>query len=379
MALRAGADRAHIPPHFRPGENPLRLGGAFGSLGLADPAMREAWLHEAAEHGAAPTSDFDVHGNDPDAVGAVTDQARELADRIEGYIRLAQVTGDDVNQSVITADARLPGDSGGGRADERRARRTAEQTADQILMAQMQYHQEMANRIGDYLAEGNFAVGADGRLENAEMEQQLRDYERRMGLPPGSIDRHDSAAVRHSLEEQQEWHRTQYQDYAQRVGASADISASIQGGASASAAIAGHSSEAIYDAARLEARRGFDGARAIYEADGRTEHGIELLEEMALEGGIDSFAPVAEPPPATPSTDDESPRETDDSTGLAAGDVALAGDSVAETVIRIREDGHDVALEVAVDETAGISEEGTQRDSEMETENDAPPSFPGFG
>ena len=273
---------------------------------------------------------------------------------------------------------RTPGTKGGETAEQRRARRAAQETADAILMAQMQYHYDMANAIGDYLAEGNFAVGEDGRLENEEMEQQLREYERRNGLPEGSIDRHDADAVRGALEDQQEWHRTQYQDYAQRVGASQDISDSIRSGSSASAAIAGHSSEAVYDAARLEARNGFDGARDIYEADGRTEAEIAALEEDALEGGIDSFDTADAPPiafPETPSTDNGDADPAD----LTAGDVTLTGDSVAETVIRIAEGGPDAALEVAALETPEAAEDGTQPEADMDSENEAPPPFPGFG
>lgn len=361
MAFDPRSGSAEIPPQFRPTEESLRLGEAFGLLGFADADV----LQPVQEPAVATSEDApvtpdnhgtDIHGNDIAAVGAVTDHARKVEETIGGYVHLANVTGGEVNQSLIISDARLTqGGDGGDARNRREQRRAQQQVTDQVLLAQMEYHQQMADQIGDYLAEGNFAVGADGRLENEEMEQQLREYERRNGLPEGSIDRHDADAVRDALEDQEEWHRTQAAEAGQRLSAARDISADLDAGASVSEAVAGQSTEVTDDAAWQESQDNPEGASDILEATGHTER--------------------------------ESTRVVADSAAFAD---ALAGNG-NPLFSQDQPDQEDVAALTPVEEervgpvitpefrVASIGDEGPPEGPAPTSDNDAPPPFPGFG
>ena len=325
-----------------------------------------------AEDGDFQKDRTDVHGNDREAVGHTHDVARREDDTVLAYARHSNVTGADFNGSVRENEALIAQDGDGSRASERRARRAAQQTADQILLAQMNAHFEAANAIDDYLAAGNFAVGEDGRLEDERMEQELRDYERRMGLPPGSIDRHDTAAVRRALEDQRDYHLQQGHDIARRVDAGRDISASIRSGSSASAAIAGQSTAAVDDAARRLAQDNIDAAREIYEASGIDEDEIDVNVEIAADGGFGAVLSDAPPDLASltmPSFDDEP----------LASEVAADVTPGAGERDTMPADGDRVGPVITPEFTVASIGEESQPEGPAPTGQEAPPPFPGFG
>lgn len=375
MAFDPRGGSVEIPPQFRPTEESLRLGEAFGSLGFADAdvLVQEPAVVATEDAPLTPDSDdTDIHGNDTAAVGAVTDHARKLDDTIAGYVHLANVTGGDVNQSLIISDGRLAQGGDGGDARNRRdQRRAQQQVTDQMLLAQMEYHQQMADQIGDYLAEGNFAVGADGRLENEEMEQQLREYERRNGLPEGSIDRHDAAAVRDALEDQEEWHRTQAAEAGQEIRQRQGIAADVRSGVSAADAVAGQSDEAVFDAARQLAQDSAEDAREVYEAAGISEDEVDLNVEIAADGGFGSI--LAENPPDLASLtipDFEDQPQTDQ---VAAAPVAEDGERSIDPA-----DGERSGPVITPAFTVASVGEGSEPAVPAPPESDAPPPFPGF-
>ena len=84
MVFPGGAEDAVIPPQFRPREDTLKLGKAFGKKGFAQEAARAADMPERG-HNTPKDEKTDVHGNDREAVGRVTKIERSKDETVLAY------------------------------------------------------------------------------------------------------------------------------------------------------------------------------------------------------------------------------------------------------------------------------------------------------
>lgn len=201
MAFDPRGGSAEIPPQFRPTEESLRLDEAFGTLGFAEAdALETVQEPAAAASEDSPLSpdngDTDIHGNDTAAVGAVTDHARKLDDTIAGYAHLANVTGGEVNQSLIISDARLTQGGDGGDARNRRQReQAARDFATQLMLIDQQIArlERLIEQNNERIDELEDQLSAIDRLEalgdnldptNPEHARLLRAA----GIDPATVD-----------------------------------------------------------------------------------------------------------------------------------------------------------------------------------------------
>lgn len=201
MAFDPRGGSVEIPPQFRPTEESLRLDEAFGLLGFADADALQPVQEPAVadSEDALITPDIhgaDIHGNDTAAVGAVTDHARKLDDTVAGYVHLANVTGGEVNQSLIISDARLTQGGDGGDARNRRQReQAARDFATQLMLIDQQIArlERLIEQNNERIDELEDQLSAIDRLEalgdnldpaNPEHARLLRAA----GIDPSTVD-----------------------------------------------------------------------------------------------------------------------------------------------------------------------------------------------
>ncbi len=152
----------------------------------------EGWLHY-------------LEGVDPEKAELVREHRQDFEKKLHDY---AMKDGFGDSALALGYRSRTVNKAAGQESAAEKNRRFYQKVLDDMVMHQaLQNHIDALNRqigelgqraeaITEYLESGDFETDADGRLRNADMERELREYERRAGK---KVDRTDADAVHAAL------------------------------------------------------------------------------------------------------------------------------------------------------------------------------------